>query len=119
MDLAHPLRVAAGQVVVDGDQVEALAGEAVQVGGQRRHEGLALAGLHLGDPAEVQRRAAHELHVEVALADDPEGRLPHDRERLDQQVVEVLAVVQPLPELGRLGLEVGVRQRLHLGLRWR
>ena len=69
VDAAHPLGVAAGQVVVDGDEVDALAAEAVEVGRQRRHERLALAGLHLGDPAEVQRRAAHDLHVEVALAD--------------------------------------------------
>ena len=75
VDAAHPLGVAPGQVVVDGDEVHALAGEPVEVGGQGRHEGLALAGLHLGDPAEVQRRAAHQLDVEVALPDDP-GRRP-------------------------------------------
>ena len=91
MDLAHPLGVALGQVVVDRDEVHALAGEAVEVDGQRRDEGLALARLHLGDPAEVQGGAAHELHVVVALADDPVGRLADDGEGLDQQVVEVLA----------------------------
>ena len=68
-----------------------------------RHEGLALAGLHLGDPAEVQGGAAHQLDVVVALTDDPLGRLAHDREGLDQQVVEVLAVVEALAELGGLG----------------
>ena len=105
MDLAHPLGVAAGQVVVHRDEVDALAGEPVEVDGQRRHEGLALAGLHLGDPAEVQGGAAHQLHVVVALADDALGGLADDGERLDQQVVEVLAVVEPLAELGGLGLQ--------------
>ena len=36
VDRAHPLRVAAGQVVVDGDDVDALAGERVEHDGQRR-----------------------------------------------------------------------------------
>ena len=100
------------QVVVDRDEVHAPARQAVEVGGQRRHEGLALAGLHLGDPPEVQGGAAHQLHVEVALADHPLGRLAADGERLEEQVVEVLAVVEALAELRRLGLEVVVGQRL-------
>ena len=54
---AHPLGVAGGQVVVDRDHVDALAGQRVQVHRQGRDEGLALAGLHLGDPPEVQRHA--------------------------------------------------------------
>ena len=45
VDLAHPLRVAAGEVVVDGDDVHALAGERVEVGRQGRDERLAFAGL--------------------------------------------------------------------------
>ena len=101
VDLAHPLGVAAGQVVVDGDDVDAVAGEGVQVDRQGRDQGLALAGLHLGDPAEVQGHAAHQLDVEVALADGPPGRLPDGGEGLDEQVVERLAVVEPLPELDR------------------
>ena len=73
MDLAHPLRVAGGQVVVDGDQVDPVAGEGVQVDGQGGDQRLALARLHLGDPAEVEGHAPHELDVEVALAEDPPG----------------------------------------------
>ena len=65
---------------------------AVQIRREGRGKGLALARLHLGDPAEVQRRPAHELDVEVSLADRPLGPLAYDRERLDQQVVELLAV---------------------------
>ena len=112
VDPPHPLGVAAGEVVVDGDEVDALAAEAVEVGRQRRHEGLALAGLHLGDPPEVQRRAAHQLDVEVALADDPRGGFAHDGERLDGEVVEVGAVVEALAELRRLGGELVVGELL-------
>ena len=64
VDLAHPQRVAAGQIIVDGDDVHALAGERVEVDGHGGGEGLALAGLGLGDLALVQHDAAHYLHVE-------------------------------------------------------
>ena len=105
-----------GQVVVHGDDVHALAGQPVEVHGQGRHEGLALAGLHLGDPAEVQRGAAHQLDVVVALADGAPGALADDGERLDQQVVERLPVVEPLTELTRLGLQRVVGELLDLRL---
>ncbi len=41
---------------------------------------------------------AHQLDVEVALAEHPPGRLAHEGERLDQQVLEALAVVEALLE---------------------
>ena len=55
VDPAHPLGVASRQVVVDRDDVDALAFERVEVRGQRRDERLAFARLHLGDAC---RRAA-------------------------------------------------------------
>ena len=116
VDPAHPLGMEPGEIVVHGDDVHALPGEPVQVGGKGRHEGLALARLHLGDPPEVERRAAHDLHVEVALADDPARGLPHRRERLHEEVVEVGAVRQAAAELGGLGLERLVGEGTELGL---
>jgi hypothetical protein len=91
VDAAHELGLVLGQVVVDGDDVHALAGQRVEVGRQRRDEGLALTGLHLGDVALVQRRAAHELHVEVPLSQGPLAGLPHRGEGLGEEVVERLA----------------------------
>ena len=43
--------------------------------------------------------AAHELDVEVPLAEGPLGRLAHGGERLREDVVEALAVGQPLDQL--------------------
>ena len=116
VDPAHPLGVTGGEILVHRHDVHPAPAEGVEVGGQRGDEGLALAGLHLGDPAEVQRHAAHELHVEVALAEDAPGRLAHDGVRLDQQVVERLAVLEALLELDRLVRQGVVGEPLHLGL---
>ena len=94
VDAAHPLGVAAGEVVVHGHDVDALALERVQVGGKRGDERLALAGLHLRDPALVKDRAADELHVEVPHVQHALAGFADDGERLDQQVVERFALRQ-------------------------
>ena len=49
VDRRHPFSVAAGEVVVDRGEVGALAGEGIEHEGQRGHERLAFARLHLGD----------------------------------------------------------------------
>ena len=76
--------------------MHALAGERVEVGGERGDQRLALAGPHLGDAALVQHHAADQLDVEMALAERPLGGLAHDGEGLDQQVVQRLALLQPV-----------------------
>ena len=58
VDLAHPLAVSFGQVVVHGDDVDALAGQGVEVGREGGDEGLALTRPHLGDLALVEHHAA-------------------------------------------------------------
>jgi hypothetical protein len=113
VDLAHPLGVAAGEVVVDGDDVDAFAVEGVQVGGQRRDERLAFARLHLGDGALVQDVAADELDVEVPHVEHAAPGFAHHREGFRQEIVERLALGDALPELGRLRPELLVRERLH------
>ena len=113
VDLPHPVGVAAGQVVVHRDDVHALAGQRVEVDGQGGDQRLALAGLHLGDLAVVQHHAADQLHVEMPLAERALGGLAHHGEGLRQQVVQRGAAGQPLAELGGLGPQRLVRQRLH------
>ena len=119
VDLAHPARVAPGQVVVDRDDVDALAGESVEVDRHRGRERLALAGLHLGDLALVQNDTAHHLHVERSHPEGAFGGLPHDGEGLGQDVLERLVGLEPVAELVRLGPQLGVREPLHLGLQCR
>ena len=103
VDLAHPLTVALGQVVVHRDDVDAPAGQGVQIGGQSGYQGLALAGLHLGDPALVQHDAAHQLHPVGPHAQHPVRGLPHGGKSLRQDIVQGLAILQALLELCGLG----------------
>ena len=112
VDLAHPLGVAAGEVVVHRDDVDALALERVQVGGQRRDERLALARLHFRDPALVQHDAANELDVEMPHVQGAASGLANDRERFRQDVVERGAVGHALAQLRRLLAQHQVAQGL-------
>ena len=140
--MPHPLRVAAGEVVVDRDEVHAAPGQRVEVQRQRGDEGLAFAGRHLGDPALVQHDAADELHVVRHHVPDEVVPDHHDRgaqqpaagfanggEGLGEKLVEargqlllvlVLQLVepalQPIP-LDRIGAAMlGLAHLLQLGL---
>ena len=107
--------------------MDALAGQGVQIGGEGGHQRLALAGLHLGDPALVEDHAAQELHVEVAHAHGPHRGLPHHGEGLRQEVVQCLALIrqevvqclalsEPVLEQGRLLPQLLVGHGLVSGL---
>ena len=115
-DGPRPLHVALGQIVVDRHEVRAAAGERIQVQRLRRDERLTFAGLHLGDVALVEDDAAHQLHVEEADADRALERLAHGRERLEEELVDVLPVLDPLLELDGLRGELLVGQLLEVGL---
>ena len=115
-DGLRPLGVALGQVVVDRDQVDAVAGQRVQVERLDGDEGLALTGLHLGDVALVQDDAAHLLDVEEPDAHRALERLADGGEGLEDELVDRLAVLDPLLELDGLAGELGVAQSLELGL---
>ncbi len=93
-----------------------MVGERVQVERRRGDERLALAGLHLGDVALVEDDAAHHLDVEHPLLRFAPARLAHGGERLEEQLVERLAVLEPLAELCRLRPQLLVRERLELRL---
>ena len=110
--LAHPFAVALGQIVVDGDDMDALAGQRVQIGGQRGHQRLAFTGLHLGDAALMQHDAAHQLHRIGAHAQHAVRRLADGGKGLRQDVVQRFAIGEALLEFRRLGLKLGVGQRL-------
>ncbi len=103
----------AGQEVVHRDQVDAFALERIQVAGQGGDQGLAFARPHLGDAAFVQHDAADHLDVEVTLAQDALGRLADHREGFVHDVVQGLALGEPLLEFIGLGAQLIVAERGH------
>ena len=68
VNAAHPVGIALRQIVVDGHDVHAGAGERIEVSRQCRHQGLALAGTHFRNLAAMQRKAADQLHIEMTHA---------------------------------------------------
>ena len=108
VDLAHPLAVALGEVVVHRHDVDALAFEGVEVDRQGGDQGLAFAGLHLGDLALMQHHAAFELDVEWTLAECALGCLAYRGEGFDQKVVQGLVLGQTLAKFSGLGAQLGV-----------
>ncbi len=116
IDLAHPFGVAVRQIVVDGDDVDAVAGQRIQINRQGRDQGFAFAGLHFGDHAAMQHDPAHQLHVEMALSQGALCRLAHRGKRLDKQIVELGAFREPFLEFGRAGAQRIVRQLFQLRL---
>jgi hypothetical protein len=79
--------------------VDPLAFERIQVGGERGDQRLAFAGLHLGDLSPVEHDAADQLHVEVPHVQRPAAGLANDGKGLGQEVVEGLALSEPVAEL--------------------
>ncbi len=116
VNTAHPFGVAFGQVVVDGDHVDALSGEGIQIDRQSCDEGLTFTGLHFRDLALMQDDAADQLLVEVAHVQNAPAGLAHDGERFHQQVVERRSLGQFFFEFDGFGGQVDVGKLLHLRL---
>ncbi len=92
IDAAHPFGVAACEVIVDRDDVNAPAGQRVQIDRERRDERLSFASFHFGDAAPMQHHTAQELHVVMALAERALGGFPDGRKGLFQDGVETLSL---------------------------
>jgi hypothetical protein len=101
--LAHPLRVAPGEIVIDGNDVNAATAQSIQIDRRSGDEGLAFACGHLGDATAMEHHAADKLNIEVHhgpshwLVADGEGMLTfgkaagpvfYHRECLGQQFLE-------------------------------
>jgi len=110
---AHGAAVALSQIIVDGDDVHALAGERVQVSGQGRDQRLAFAGTHFGDLALMQRQAADQLHVEVTHAQRADRAFAADGKGFGQDVVQGRAGREAIAEFLRLATQFIVAQFLN------
>jgi hypothetical protein len=119
VNAAHPLGIPAGQVVVDRDDVHALASQGVEVGGHGGHQGFSFTGLHFGDFALVQHEAADELDVEGTHPQHPDRSFPGRGKGFGEQVLNGFIPVQPLFEFRSFGLQRRVGQFPVIGLQGR
>ncbi len=116
IDGAHPLGVAAGEVVVDGGEMAALAGQRVEIHGERGGEGLAFAGLHLDDGAVEHGDAAKHLDVEVAHVECAPSGLTHKCEGFGHEAGEGFAAAGAVAQAEATLAEVVVAELEQLGL---
>src|SRR3989344_4572010 len=116
IDRAHPAGIAAGQIIVDGDQVDAAAGKSIENDGGGGGESFALTGFLLGDLALVKSQAGQQLDVERTHLQGPDGRLAGESENFGQDVVEVRPVFEVVFELLDLDGKVFVLEFLRPGL---
>ena len=91
--------------------MDVLPAERVEVERLHRCERLALARLLLRDVALVEDDAGHELDVEEAYAYRPLERFAHRRVRVEEDLLERLAVLDALVELGGLAAQLVVGER--------
>ena len=89
--------------------------ERVQVEREARDERLAFTGLHLGDIALVEHDSAHHLDVEHPLVGLADTRFADGGERLEEEVVQLLAVCEPFAELDSLRLELASERAWNSG----
>ena len=92
IERAHPLGVAPGEIIVDGDDVDALAFQRVEIGGERRDEGFSFSSDHFSDIAAVQHHAAHQLDVVMPHLQIATARLAAGGERFGKQIVQRLTL---------------------------
>ena len=98
INLTHPFRVARREIIVHRDDIHAATSQRVEIGRQRRDQGLAFAGAHLSDLALMQDDAADHLHVEVthsrsALACFADQGKRFRQDFLQRFLLAILAVV--------------------------
>ena len=112
--LAHPLTASLGEVVVDGDNVYALAGQCVQISGKGSHKGLAFTGLHLCDTALMQDDTADDLYTVMTHTEFAPCCFTAGGKCLRQKLVERFAVLVALLEFVCLGAQLVVGQLFEL-----
>ena len=94
----HPFHVTACQIIVDRDDVHTLPFDRVEVGRECGDERLPFTGHHFGDHARMEDHAADQLGVVMPHREEASAAFATDREGVLEDVIERLAVADPLAE---------------------
>ena len=112
--LAHFLSLSLCEVVIDGNNVNALACESVEVRGNARNESFTFTGLHLGDTSLMKNDSTNYLDGVGLLLENTPSRLSYGSKSLGENVVESLACLEPVLEFLSFSFELSVGELLIL-----
>ena len=114
IEFAHPFAVTLSEVIVYGNDMNALALQRVEVGGQRCHKRFAFAGFHFGNSALMQNNAADYLHAEMLHAKHAPRCLAANGKSIRQDIVQRFTGGKPVFQDLRLRNQFFIAHRLIL-----
>ena len=88
INLPHPNGVSSGKIIIDGDDMDAFAGNSIKIRRQSSDQSLAFAGPHLNDFPLMQNYSAQKLDIKVPLAESSSGRFSCGGKRFRQNIVQ-------------------------------
>ena len=104
----HPFCIPLGEIIVDRNEVNAVACQCIEIYGQSRHQCLTFACSHFGNSAVMQYHASDQLHIEMTHVQNTFAGLAHDREGFRQKSIEGGAGRDALFELFGLCPQLGI-----------
>ena len=107
------LRITLRQIIVDGDHVNAFAGQRIQIGRQRCGQRFTFTGTHFCNTAVVENHAAQQLNVKVTHAEDAFTGFTHDGKGFRDQALQGFAFFQASAELSGFPFQFVVGQFFH------
>ena len=110
----HPLRIPLCEIVVYRDHVDPRSTQRIEIDREGRHQGLALAGRHLGNLPLMEYYPSYELGIEMAHVYGSSRSFSYGGKSFGQDRIEFLALLKPLLELGRHPLQLFIRKRAYL-----
>ncbi len=109
--LPHPLTVSLCQIIIDRNNVYALARQRIQIYRQRCHQCFTFTGLHFRDTSLVQNDATDQLYAVVPHTEHAVSRFAHGGKCLRQQVVQCFTILITLLKFCGLAAQFCIRQR--------
>ena len=90
--LSHPFAVSFRQIIIDGNDMDALAIQCIQIDWCRSDQRLAFAGTHLGNVSTMQNNTTDQLGIEVTHPQHAARGFTNDRKSLRQDIIQCLTL---------------------------
>ena len=110
IDTAHVFTVTSSQVVIDGDDVNALTGQGIEVYRKGRNQGLPFTGTHFGDIPAMKDDTAQDLDVKMTHPRYPTGCFTNDGKGFGQDIIQRFTGSQTIFEFKGLFLQRRIAQ---------